>query len=284
MSAATLVEQTFSRWSDHEGQRLGAALAFYSVLSFAPLLVFVLLVVSSFYGQDEVMRTIIEYARRIAGDRAADLAQMFLTRGQKPSHGLVAGVVGLVTLLFGASGAFSELRDDLNTIWEARPRSTGLIGIVLRRAFSFVLVIGAGALLFASMVLTTVLTLVGQKFSNMIPVPPIVLDFANLAVSFVALTCVFVLIYRFVPDLVLPWKVLWTGAAVSALLFVIGKWVLGLYLAKAGVGSAYGAAGSVIAIAFWIYYSAQIFLLGAEFTYVWSGRSLRPSRADKSSR
>src|SRR5579885_2135880 len=104
MSAATLVEQTFSRWSDHEGQRLGAALAFYSVLSFAPLLVFVLLVVSSFYGQDEVMRTIIEYARRIAGDRAADLAQMFLTRGQKPSHGLVAGVVGLVTLLFGASG------------------------------------------------------------------------------------------------------------------------------------------------------------------------------------
>jgi membrane protein len=272
MGTGTLVGQTFSRWNDHEGQRLGAALAFYSVLSAAPLVIFLLLAVSNFYGQQAVEQKIIYYAQTTAGEKAAQLAQTFL-RSAKPTHGILAGVIGIITLLFGASAAFSELRDALNKIWDARPRKNGIIGIVTQRAFAFLLVIASGALLFASMILTTVVTVIGRVFSDLIPVPPIVLDIANFVISMAALTVVFALIYRYVPDLKLPWRVLWTGAAVSALLFVIGKGLLGIYLAKAGIGSAYGAAGSVIAIAFWIYYSAQIFLLGAEFTYVWSGRA-----------
>jgi len=273
MQAVRLLGQTFSRWNDHEGQRLGAALAFYTLLSAAPLAIFILLAVSAFYGQHTVQENMIFYAQAIAGNTAGELVHTFLTTARKPTHGFAAGAVGLVTLLFGASGAFTELRDDLNKMWDARPRRTGIVGMIVQRAFAFLLVISAGALLFASMILTTAVTIVGRTFSNAIPVPPLLLDILNFVVSFVALTLVFALIYRYVPDLILPWRVLWIGASVSALLFVIGKALLGIYLAKAGVGSAYGAAGSVIAIAAWIYYSAQIFLLGAEFTYVWSGRA-----------
>ncbi len=275
MSAATLVGQTFSRWNDHEGQRLGAALAFYTLLSSAPLLLFILLALSAFYGQQAVEERIVYYAQTMAGDTAARLAQTILESARRPSHGTLAGLIAFGTLLFGASSAFAELREDLNKIWDARPRANGIRGLVIQRAIAFLLVIGAGAIMFILMVLTTVVSLISNFFSQAIPVPPIVLGAANLVVSFVVLALIFALIYRFVPDLVLPWRVLWTGAAVSALLFVVGKALVGLYLVKAGVGSAYGAAGSLIAIAFWIYYSAQIFLLGAEFTYVWSGRPLR---------
>ncbi len=268
----TLVGETFSRWNEHEGQRLGAALAFYTLLSAAPLLVFILLAVSAFYGQQQVADKIVSYAERIAGHTAAEFAQTLLGSA-KPTHGRLAGIIGLITLLFGASGAFTELREDLNKMWDAHPRSKGILGMIAKRAFAFVLVIAAGVLLFASMLLTTAVSIIGGTFSGVIPVPPWLLSLANFIVSMCALTFVFALIYRYVPDLRLPWRVLWTGAAVSALLFVIGKALLGIYLARAGVGSAYGAAGSVIAIAFWIYYSAQIFLLGAEFTYVWSGRA-----------
>jgi membrane protein len=273
MSAAGLVSKTFSRWSDHEGQRLGAALAFYSILSAAPLLIFLLLLASMFYGQQTVADKIVEVAQSVMGQTGANVARNILEHAHQTRHGTLAGILGLITLLFGASGAFNELHDDLNKMWDAHPPKKGVMGMIAQRAFSFVLVIGAGVLLFASIVATTTLQVITKFFSSAVPVPPLLLDAANFVVSFGVLTVVFVLIYRFVPDCVLPWKVLWTGAAVSALLFVIGKIILGAYLSKAGVGSAYGAAGSLIAIAFWIYYSAQIFFLGAEFTYVWSARA-----------
>jgi membrane protein len=274
MGAATLVGQTFSRWNDNEGQRLGAALAFYTLLSSAPLLLLILLALSCFYGQQAVEERIVNYAQTIAGDTAARLAQTFLESARRPSHGTLASVFATGALLFGASSVFAELRDDLNKMWDARPRSNGILGLLIQRAFAFLLVIAAGALMFVMMVLSTVVELIAW-FTAYFPVPAIMLDVANFIVSFVTFTLIFALIYRFVPDVVLPWNVLWTGASVSALLFVVGKALVGLYLAKAGVASAYGAAGSVIAIAFWIYYSAQIFLLGAEFTYVWSGRVVR---------
>ena len=272
MNGATLVGQTFSRWSDHEGQRLGAALAFYTLLSAAPLMVLLLLAVSGFYGREPLEQNIVHYLRDIVGDSAARLAEMFFASAHQPDHGKVAGIVAVATLLFGASAAFAELRDDLNKIWDARPRRTGLVGLIAQRIFAFVLVVAAGGLLMVLMLASTAVAFIGRFLRTSVPVSPAVLDAINFAFSFLVLMGIFVLIFRFVPDLVLPWRVLWTGAAVSALLLVIGKGLLGWYLGKAGVGSAYGAAGSVIAIAFWFYYSAQIFLLGAEFTYVWSRR------------
>jgi len=281
MGGLRLLGTTFSRWYDHEGQRLGAALAFYSLFAVAPLTIFILLLVSAFYEQQTVSEKIVQYAHDIAGDTAANLTNTVLAAARKPSHGTLAKAIAIVTLIFGASGAFSELRADLNKMWDARSQGSGIIAMVVQRAFAFVLVIAAGVLLFASMILSTVITVVGRFFAGVIPVPAVLLNLANSVVMFAVLTVIFVLIYRYVPDLRLPWKVLWTGGAVSALLFVIGKALLSVYLATAAVGSAYGAAGSVIAIAAWIYYSAQIFLLGAEFTYVWSGRVSHPESAKR---
>lgn len=255
---------------------MGAALAFYTLLSSAPLLVFIVIAVSVFFGRGEVENRVVQCAERAVSSTAASLVHSFLESAQRPHHGTLAATIAVITLLFGASGAFTELRDDLNKMWDACPRRRGIPGIILQRVFAFLLVMAAGVLVFALMTVSTALALVTRNWSQSFPIPPPVLEIANLVVSFVLLTIVFFLIYRFVPDLVLPWKVLWTGAAVSAILAVIGKALLGWYLGRAGVGSAYGAAGSLIAIAFWFYYSAQIFLLGAEFTYVCSGRSLRP--------
>ncbi len=276
MLAATLVTKTFSRWSDHEGQRLGAALAFYTLLSAAPLLVFVLLALSGFYGTEAVEQTIATAVRTMIGPTAAEVVRSFLDSARRPSHSTLAGFIAVGTLIFGASAAFAELREDLNKMWDARPRNKGLFGLVVQRAFAFFLVLASGVLLFAVMLVSTAVTFITRHFKDLVPVSPVLLTVANSFLSFALLTLIFVLIYRFVPDRVLPWRVLWTGAPVSALLLVIGKTLLGWYLAKAGVGSAYGIAGSLIAIAFWLYYSAQIFLLGAEFTYVWA---LRPKAA-----
>src|SRR5262249_50590311 len=149
------------------------------------------------------------------------------------------GVVAVVMLLFGASGAFLELHEDLNKMWDARSRRTGLMGMILRRAFAFVLVVASGVLLFASMLASTALSVVGKYFSSIVPVPLPILDLANFLISFGVLTLLFALIYGYVPDCRLPWRDLWIGAAVSALFFVIGKALLGVYLARAAVGSAY---------------------------------------------
>ena len=268
--SATLVGRTFSRWSDHEGQRLGAALAFYTLLSAAPLMIFLLLAVSTFYGTDLVEKSLINYAQSVVGGTAAQLVQTFFASAHRPAHGTLAGIFAITTLLFGASGAFSELRDDLNKMWDASPRSTGLFGILIQRAFAFLLVLAAGVLLLGLILLSTAVALIGKFFQGTFPIPPVFLDIVNFLVSFVVLMLVAALVFRYVPDRKLPWSALRTGAAVSAILLVIGKAALGWYLGKAGVGSAYGAAGSVVAVAFWIYYSAQIFLLGAEFTYVWA--------------
>jgi membrane protein len=268
--SSKLVKQTFSRWSNHEGQRLGAALAFYTLLSAAPLLVFLLLAVSTFLGRNSVEQHMVQYANNMLGEAGANLISTIFSSAHKAHHGTLAWVIAILTLLFGASGVFSELRDDLNKMWDAHPGRRGIWGIVMQRFFAFVLVLAAGLLVFALMLMSTALAFVAGFLRNDLPIPTPLLDAANFVFSLVVLTLVFVLVYRYVPDCRLPWKVLWTGAIVSAILLAIGKALLGWYLGRAGVGSAYGAAGSVIAIAFWIYYCAQIVLLGAEFTYVWS--------------
>src|SRR5581483_7342656 len=144
MSSATLVTRTFSRWNDHEGQRLGAALAFYTMLSSAPLLLFLLIASSYFYGRAAVEQNIVRYLQNLMGDTAAQLARTILASTRNTHHGTLAGVIATATLLFGASAAFAELRDDLNKMWDARPRHTGWVGVIVQRIFAFVLVIAAG--------------------------------------------------------------------------------------------------------------------------------------------
>jgi len=277
-SALSVIGTTFSRWNGHDGQRLGAALAFYTLLSAAPLAVLALVIGSIFLGRQAAEGRITNFASQALGPKGASLLDSILLHARQPHHFGVAAAIAIGALLFGASSAFLELRDDLNRMWEVHPKNRGLIGIVLQRIFAFVLVLAAGVVLLASMLATAAVSVISQFFRNLMPVPSWVLEIGNFAASLVVLTLIFLLIFRFVPDLYLPWHVLWPGAVASALLFTFGKALLGLYLTKVGVGSTYGAAGSIVATALFVYYAAQIFLLGAEFTYVWARRKLQPGR------
>lgn len=270
-AVVSLVKKTYSNWSDHHAPRLGASVAFYTLLSFAPLLVLTVAVIALVFDQQKAQTGLIDQARQMIGDRGADAVKSLLVNAQKPSSGLLASVIAFVTLLFGASGVFTELRDALNIIWDAEPKNqSGFMGMVKERLFSFGMVLSVGFLLLVSLVISAGLALLGKFFGQLLPLPAFVFDLVNFAVSFAVITVLFALLFRFVPARHIPWRDVRVGAVGTALLFTIGKFLLGFYLGKASVGSAYGAAGSLVAVIVWVYYSAQIFFFGAEFTRVYS--------------
>lgn len=267
----SLAKQTFTKWSDHQAPRLGASVAFYSVLSFAPLLVLVAAIAALVFDRNTTQNALIDQARQMIGDRGADTVKSLLASAQKPSSGIFASVVAFITLLFGASGVFSELRDALNTIWDAEPKEqSGWRAMLKQKLFSFGMVLSVGFLLLVSLILSAGLAVIGKFFGQLVPVPVPLLEAINFVVSLGVLTVLFALLFKYVPARSIPWRDVWIGAVLTALLFTVGKFLLGLYLGKAGVGSAYGAAGSLVAVIVWVYYSAQIFFFGAEFTRVYA--------------
>jgi membrane protein len=267
---AGILRKAVSRWSDHDAPRLGAAIAYYAILSLAPLAIFLLAMVTIIFGSKGAEREIVQDAGVLVGRIGMNVVRDLLASARRPAQGLIATGLATLTLIVGASAVFSELRDALNTMWGVRSGTVSFRSMFVYKLFSIVLVLAAGVVLLVSMLATAGVSLLAHLLVGVIPVPSVFLESVNFVLSFSVLTAMFGLIFRFVPDLVLPWKVVGAGAAVSALLFVIGKTVIGLYLSWASVGSAYGAAGSLVAIAVWVYYSAQIFLFGAEFTYVWA--------------
>jgi membrane protein len=269
--AISLAKQTYSKWSEHEAPRLGASVAFYSVLSFAPLLVLLTAVIALVFGQQSAQGALINEARQLIGDRGAETAESLLKNAQKPSSGIFASVVAFATLLFGASGVFTELQDALNVIWESTAQTAaGFMGMIRQRLFSFGMVLSIGFLLLVSLLLSTGLTYIGHSFGELVPMPPFILQVINFVVSFAVITVLFGLMFKYVPTAKVSWRDVGIGAVGTALLFTIGKQLLGLYLGKASVGSTYGAAGSLVAVIVWIYYSAQIFFFGAEFTHAYA--------------
>jgi membrane protein len=197
----------------------------------------------------------------------------------KAGSGLFAGVIGVVTLLFGASGVFVELRDGLDTVWELqRTEGTGIKGMAKNRLFSFGMVVAIGFLLLVSLIISTALAATVRYFNQYIPVPPWLLEILNVAVSVYVIAGMFALMFKYVPDTRLVWADAWAGAFFTSVFFTIGKVLLGFYLGMAGVGSAYGAAGSLVAVVVWVYYSAQIFYYGAELTWVRASHAVSPSR------
>lgn len=279
----SLLKETYNKWSAHNAPRLGASLAFYTLFSFAPLLVLTAAVIGLAFGHQQAQNSLIDQARQMIGDRGADTVKSLLASAQKPSSGLFASLIAFVTLLFGASGVFTELRDALNTVWDAKPQNeSGLMGMVRQRLFSFGMVLAVGFLLLVSLMLSAALVFVGKWFGQLIPVPAALLESANFIVSFVVITVLFALLFKFVPAAQISWRDVRVGAIGTALLFTIGKLLLGLYLGKASVGSAYGAAGSLVAVIVWVYYSGQIFFFGAEFTRVYAdahANASAPTRA-----
>lgn len=268
-----LLEETFSEWSRHKAPRLGAALAYYTTLSLAPLVVVMIGLAGIFFGQEAARGQLVWQIQDLVGRDAAKAIEGMVKSAQTPSSGILATVIGTLTLLFGASVVFGELRDALNTVWGV-PASEGLniLGEIRYRFFSFAMVLAVGFLLLVSLVLSTALAAIGKFFGSLLPTPEYVLHIANILLSFAVVTLLFALIYKVVPDVAIAWNDVWIGAAATSLLFSIGKFLIGLYLGKASVGSAYGAAGSLVVILVWVYYSAQIFFFGAEFTQVYANK------------
>ena len=276
------IKETISDWIDDDASRLAAALASYSLLSLAPLLVISIAVAGFVFGHDAARGRVAGELGAVVGAQAAEGIQSVVANAQSPVSGVLSAIVGVVTLFIGASGVFGELQSSLNSIWEVKRKpGRGIWGEVKDRFLSFTMVLGVAFLLLVSLVLNSILSAIGTKFSEALPGGELVWQALNFAFSLSVITGLFALIFKYVPDAAIKWRDVWLGAAVTAALFTIGKFLLALYLGKAAIGSSYGAAGSLIALVVWVYYAAQILLLGAEFTQVQarrSGREIRPAR------
>jgi membrane protein len=269
----SLLVETVFEWSEDRAPRLGAALAFYTVFALAPGLIVIIALAAFLLGQEAAQGQIIDQVEDLIGVAGAQAIQAAIESARSAGGSLVATGLGALTLLFGLWGVFGELQDALNTIWGVTARPwRGVIGAVKERFWSFTLVVGIGFLLLVSLAASAWLAAVGKFFAQLSPLPVAVMETANALLSFVTITLMFAVIYKLLPDVRITWRDVWVGAAVTALLFTIGKSLIGLYLGRSTVASVYGAAGSLIVILLWIYYSAQVVFFGAEFTKVYSRR------------
>ena len=264
-----LFKQTFAEWSDDKAPRLGAALAYYTVFSIAPLLLIAILIAGLVFDNAEAQIT--AQVQGLIGDQGADAIKSMIEAANKPMQSAVATVLALGTLLFGAAGVFIQLKDALNTIWEVPQKKGGGVWAFLRKYFlSFTMVLGVGFLLLVTLIIEAGLAIVGEMLKSRFDGMDVILQTVGIVFSFFVVTFVFAMLFKFLPDVKVSWKDVWIGALLTAGLFVTGKVGLGLYLGKAGAASAYGAAGSLALVLLWVYYSAQILFFGAEFTQVYS--------------
>ncbi len=269
----SVIKQTFKEFMEDKATRLGAALAYYTMFSIAPLLIIAIGLVGWFFGNSADTR-IEEQVSALMGEQGAKTIQSMVdAMAQRPKSGMLAVIVGVLTLLVGAAGVFGQLQDALNTIWKVAPKpGRGWRGFVRDRFLSFAMVAGVCFLLLVSLIVSVMIAGMNHFLRGEMPGWPILLTTVNAVVSVAVITLMFSMMYKVLPDVKMPWSDVWMGGFVTAILFTFGKWAIGAYLGRASVGSAYGAAGSLVVVILWIYYAAQIFLMGAEFTQVYSKR------------
>ncbi len=268
-----LLRETFDKWMEDNAPRLGAALAYYTIFSLAPLLIIAIATAGFVFGEKAAEGEIMAQLQSLLGQDSAKAIQAMIKNARFPIAGTIATVVGVVTLLVGATGIFGELQGTLNTIWKVQPQTSGgVLAFIKRRFLSFLMVLGTGFLLLVSLLLSAGLAAAGKFLGNLLPGPEIWLHALNFIVSFGIISALFAMMFKLLPDARIAWRDVWLGAAATAFLFTVGKFLVGLYLGKSNIGMAYGAAGSLVIILIWVYYSAQIFLYGAEFTYVYANR------------
>ena len=268
------IRRTLDNWLDHDGPRLAASLSLYTLLSLAPLVILSIAIAALAFGRTAAQNAVLHEVRGMMGADGARTIQTVIEHGKSPGAGGTASVIGIAILLFGASSVFSELQSGLNKVWDARaPQGSNIRALVKSRLFSFALVLGFGFLLLVSLLFSAALAAFGRYLSDHLALPRAVLTTMNVLISFVGIFVLIGLILRYVPDVSLRWRDVRQGALATALLFTVGKALLGLYLGKAAVGSAYGAAGSLIVVILWVYYFAMIFYFGAEFTRLRAPRS-----------
>jgi membrane protein len=276
-----LTKESFQEWLDDGALDLGAALAYYTIFSLAPMLLVVIAVAGLVWGRDAVQGQLVGQMQGLVGEQGGQAIQTMVANAGRHGSGVLATIVAVVTILFGATGVFAQLQSSLNRIWNVEPKpGAGLSAFVKTRLLSFGMVLGIGFLLLVSLVVSAAVAAVGKWATGLLPAAEMLVQGLTFVVSFVLVTLLFAMIFKVLPDVEIAWRDVWIGAAVTALLFTLGKLLIGLYLGKSGVASTYGAAGSLVIVLLWVYFSAQIMFLGAEFTKAYASRygsRIRPS-------
>ncbi len=276
-----VIKSTFQEWSQDKASRLAAALAYYTVFSIPPLMVVAIGIAGAFTDRAVVEQQVVNQAGALMGQQGGDAIQTILDSAEEPGQGeLVSTLIGVALLIFGASGVFTQLQDALNTIFGVKPDpKRGIMGVIKERFLSFTMVLTIGFILLVSLVLSTVLTALGDFVGGLVSEAAILLWILNFVISFGIFTLLFALIFKSIPDVRLGWRDALIGGALTALLFKIGEYALAFYFERSDPTSAFGAAGSIILLLLWVYYSAQIVFFGAEFTEVYAremGAGIQP--------
>lgn len=278
-----LLKQTFQEWLEDKAPQLGAALAYYTVFSLAPLILVLLAIVGVIFRDDSAgaWNKITQQMSYFLDPSTLEVVQNIAQKASEPGKSAIAAIIGVALAIFGASGVFGQLQDALNTIWGVKAKPGGGVwGFLRTRFLSFAMVAGVCFLLLVSLTLESLLKAFSHYVQSILPGGIVVALAVYLIFDFAIVVLLFAMIFKFLPDVQIQWRDVWIGAVITAILFGIGKWLLGFYLGSGAAGSAYGAASSLITLLLWVYYSSQILLFGAEFTQVYAaraGRAFKPT-------
>jgi membrane protein len=270
-----LLKNTASEWQEDKVSLWAAGIAFYTIFSLAPLLIIAIAIAGAVFGQETAQNQIVEQIQGLIGKQGAQAVRAMIQNTQQPgSGGILATTFGVATLLLGASGVFGQLQEALNTIWDVQPQSgINIKNFLQKRLLSFAIVLVIGFLLLVSLIVSAVLAAIANFFGHLFPQWIQLGQILNFLFSFGGTMLLFALVYKVLPDINIAWSNIWIGATISALLFTIGKFLIGLYLGNSSIGSSYGAASSLVIVLIWVFFSAQVLLLGAEFTQVYARRN-----------
>lgn len=268
-----LLKESFQEWKEDGALSLGAALAYYTIFSLAPMLLIAISVAGLVFGREAAQGELVGQMRGLLGQQGAEAIQTMVANAGRHGSGVLGTIVGIATILFGATGVFTQLQTSLNQIWdvEAKP-AKGIWGFLRTRILSFGMVLGIGFLLLVSLVISAAIAAMDTYVTGLFPGAEVVIGIVSALIGLGLITLLLAMIYRFLPDVKIAWKDVWTGAVITAVLFLIGKVLIGLYLGNSSVASTYGAAGSLVILLLWIYYSSQILFFGAEITQVYASR------------
>jgi membrane protein len=275
----SVLKEAARGWSAHGAQKLGAALAFYTTLALAPLTLIAIAIAGYFFGQEAARGEIVNQIEHFVGRDGGAVIEALLEKASEPRHSRTATLLSLCLLLYGATNVFVDLKDSLDAIWEVKPKDgLGMWQLMKAHSLSFGIVLLTGFLFIVSLLLTALLTGFTSWLHEGSPAPVFVASLLDVPVSLLVATLLFALIFKLLPDVKLHWKDVWIGAVLTAVLFLLGKLLIGLYIAKAGVGSIYGAAGSLVVVLIWTYYSSQILFFGAEVVRAYANQNTRRGR------
>jgi membrane protein len=268
-AAFEIVSHAFSDWRKDNAARLGAALSYYTLFSLAPLLIVAIAVAGFVFGREAAQGQIVTEIQGLVGQAGARAIEDMIESSRQPAAGALATILGVVTLLLGATGAFTELKSALNVVWDVKDEGGGVLAMLRGRLWAFAMVLAVGFLLMVSLLISAAVA-AADGFFTWMGIPPALVHLANGLASFVVITVLFALLFKYLPDTEVAWRDVWLGAMITSALFTIGKMLIGLYLGHSSVASVYGAAGSLVVVIVWVYYAAQIFFFGAEVTQAYA--------------